>query len=288
LIECRLDPRKAKTIRGDDWIACLGSREQLCGRLFEVLRAQGAGAHLAEHGFKADDEYRDTWEYSRSTALISNARAATLRETAADAGNLKPDAGLANLRPQKKGWKVSLEFRHKQSERRGTRHFEKDARLARLWLLDGKGIEQVADDLAITAGAVHGHLGRIFGARVKDRVVFSRGELVTDTWVNRLCDRFGHLSKLQLGRLVGVSGDFLQDVGAVKKNRALTLRKAESLVSGETELLKVLANADGDRADYLRVVVPDLVQKWDGAIRAIKLVRDEANGQELDAGLNEL
>ena len=95
LIECRTEPRKAFTIRGDDWIVCLGSRDQMCGQMLETLRAKGAGAHLAGHGFKTDDEYREAWGYSRSTSLVCIARANDLRAKAAESGNLRPDVGRA-------------------------------------------------------------------------------------------------------------------------------------------------------------------------------------------------
>src|ERR1700683_1140188 len=48
---CIEDIRKAKTIRGDEWIVCLGRRDQRCGQMLKALRARGGGAHLIQHGF---------------------------------------------------------------------------------------------------------------------------------------------------------------------------------------------------------------------------------------------
>jgi hypothetical protein len=64
---------------------------------------------------------------------------------------------------------------------------------------------------------------------------------------------------------------------------------AKPLVSAEKKFLEVVAHAEGDRADYLRVVVPDLSEKREGVLKAMRLAHGIASGiPNLDTGLNEL
>src|SRR5690242_14525662 len=99
LARCQADPELAFTIRGDEWVACLE-----CGQLLQHLR----DFHLRQHNMTAD-QYRigldpEHPRYGKNRALVSNALAAKKRADVAAKGYLRPDAGRANLRPQKKGW----------------------------------------------------------------------------------------------------------------------------------------------------------------------------------------
>ncbi len=288
LSECLTDIQKAKTICAPDGVVCLGRRGDTCGQILKALKAKGAGAHLAEHGYASNKEYRNEWGYSPGTSLVCESRTAALRELAAKGGHLKPNAGRAYLRPpSSKGRVRSLEFRLKQSDRmRGTQNLERDTEILRLWLCESRPIKEVAREIGLSQGRVHAILQRIFGIRVKQRIVFSRGEPVTDLWVNAFCERFG-FSKQELGKLLRLepgSVHWLQQLGAAGKNRALTPETAEPLVYGEGLFLEILAGADtsaGNRADYLCAVVPDLAEKRDGASLAIGIARDWAGLKEV-------
>lgn len=178
LAECIADPDKAFTIRGDEWIACLE-----CGQLLRFIRGKGAAVHLSEHGILAE-QYREKWGYSKSTGLVCRALAGKKRLEAEARANLRPDAGLANLRPQQKGWKVSREFKAKQANlKRGQRNPEwakpvDDVEFVWAWLVDGKDLEEVAQvigklspDGKFTIGGVHGRLKHILGTPVRRRLL---------------------------------------------------------------------------------------------------------------------
>jgi hypothetical protein len=179
LAECRANPDKAFTIRGDEWVACLE-----CGQLLKQIRDRGSAAHLKEHGI-SDPQYRtgpDTSHprYGPNRGLICNALAAKKRAQAAGNKNFKPASGVANLRPPQRGRKLPPEFSRKQSDRmRGQRKPEwakniADVEFVWAWLLDDKPIEKVvaiirklSPDGKFSLGGVHQRLKAIIGLPVR-------------------------------------------------------------------------------------------------------------------------
>jgi hypothetical protein len=268
LAQCQADLLLAKTIRGPEAIVCLE-----CGLLCKCIRP----THLREHGLSAA-EYREKWGYSQRTGLISDRLAAGLRRRAEQGGNLRPEAGLHyRRRTSAKGRTMSREFRLKHSRRmRGIRRPDlskgtSDGKIVRSWLLEGRPIKEVAVKSRLSEGAVHKRLQAIFGVKVKQKILFSQGEPVTDSWINKLLERFGRLKKAQLGQLAGVSVHYLQQLSAGKKNRSITPNLASVLVATEQVFFEVLAGVPGDKADYIRAVVPDLDRKYLAAVAAITM-----------------
>jgi hypothetical protein len=283
LAHCQGDLLLAKTIRGPETIVCLE-----CGLLCASIRP----SHLRGHGLSME-QYRDRWGYSRRTGLISEALAANLRARAEQAGNLRPDAGFGTLRSSSKGLTMSREFRLKHRKRmRGIRRPDlskgtKDAAIVRPWLFENKSIQEIATQAELCQGSVHKRLQAIFGIRVKQKILFSRGEPVTDAWLNLFCHRFGGLTKAQLARLLGLSKHYLQELSAHPKGRCLTPSLARKLVAAEQAFLKVLASTPGNRADYLKTVVPDLESKYEAAVTALTIAHN-VNPRGLAAELDHL
>jgi hypothetical protein len=248
--------------------------------LLKAIRDKGAAAHLlAEHDGMPAEQYREG-RYGKNRSLICNALAAKLASEARKTGRLVPDHTRKYLRSPEKDRKMPPEFSRKLAARMsGTRNLDRDTEVLRLWLLESLAIEDVAGRVKLSQGRVHVILQRIFGIRVKKRIVFSRGEPVTDLWINALCERFG-LRKPELGELLRLESgvvNWLQQLGAAKKNRALTPETAAPLVDGEGLFLEILADANAsadDCADYLCAVVPNLTEKRDGASIAIGIARD--------------
>jgi hypothetical protein len=283
LLQCQVDLRLAKKIHGPKAIVCLE-----CGLLCVSIRP----SHLREHGLSMH-QYREKWGYSKGTGLTSEVFAAGLRARAEQAGNLRPEAGLGTRRSPSKGRIMSREFRLKHSERmRGIRRPDlskgtSDAAIVRPWLFENKSIEEIATQAELSQGSVHKRLQAIFGVRVKQKILFSHGEPVTDAWLNLFCHRFGHLKKAQLGRLLGLSKHYLQQLSAHPRNRCLSLLLAKKLVAAERAFLMVLASTPGNRADYLKTVVPDLERKYGAAVAALTIARN-VNPKGLDAELDRL
>lgn len=285
LQQCRANPDLAFTIRGDDWIVCLE-----CRQLLKQIRDKGWAPHLREHGITVD-QYREG-RYGKNRSLICNALATKLRVAAQTHGRLVPDQTRKYLRSPAKGRTFPPEWHraHAEQGRRtaGTRDIERDTEILRLWLLEAQPIEVIAQKTECSAGYPYKILQRIFGIRVKQRIVFSRGEPVTDLWINALCERFG-LSKPEIGELLEFEPGvvkWLQQLGAAGKNRALTPETAGPLVEAEGMFLEILANADtspDDRADYLCAVEPELAAKRDGASLAISIVRDSVGLKDVCA-----
>ncbi len=174
LDRCRLDPELAFTIRGDDWVACLE-----CGQLLQHIR----DFHLRQHNMTAE-QYRigpdpEHPRYGKNRALISNTLAEKKRADVEGKGYLRPDAGLANLRPPEKGRTLPPEFFRKQSARRGAPKPEwakdiADVEFLWAWLLENKSIREVTKVIAqlspdgkFTIGGTHGRLTSILGMPIR-------------------------------------------------------------------------------------------------------------------------
>ena len=171
LTKCKADPELAFTIRGDSWVACLE-----CGQLLQHIR----DFHLRQDGMTAA-QYRVGPDpahprYGHNRALISNALAAKKRADVAARGNLRPDAGLGNLRPQKKGWNVPPEFRRKQSARmRRQRNPDwakvgDDTEFICPWLMESKSLEELAEQHDFQVSGVWARLQAIIGKPVKQKL----------------------------------------------------------------------------------------------------------------------
>jgi transcriptional regulator with XRE-family HTH domain len=177
--ECSADPERAFTIRGDDWLACLE-----CGLLLKQIRSEGSAAHLKEHKMSTA-QYRIGPDpahprYGPNRGLICNALAAKKAERVAGTGNLRPDAGLANLRRPPKGRKMPPEFSRKQSARMRTQRKPEwskpiaDIDVMWPWLIEGKSLEEIAEIVAklspdgkFTSGGVWTRIKAIIGVPVR-------------------------------------------------------------------------------------------------------------------------
>ncbi len=269
LAECRADPRKAFTIRGDDWIVCLE-----CGQLLKQIRGEGAAAHLSEHGLSAK-QYRDLRGYSKSTGLVCNALAAKKRTVAAATGNLKPEAGRGHLRPPAKGRVMSREFSLKQADRmRGTQDLDRDTTILRLWLLESRSIEEIAGQVGLSQGRVHVILQRIFGMRVKQTVCFAHGQILTAGFVEQIAEAFD-LKKKEIARVLKISVDKLQFPVSHRDDRALTPEAANFCLKVEKDLLDMLLRSSSEKPNHFQVVVPGLHGYYNRVIEAIRLVADK-------------
>lgn len=173
--ECRRDPEKAFTIHGDDWIVCLE-----CGLLCKQLRATGKAAHLRDEHKMAADLYRigpDPMNprFGKRRALICNTLAKRKRESET-IKNLRPDAGLANLRPRIKGSASSPEFSRKQSARmRGNRTgFERrdvpDIEFVWPWLIEDQNVWRAGQANGFTIGGAWRRLATIIGSPVNKKI----------------------------------------------------------------------------------------------------------------------
>ncbi len=172
---CQADPELAFTIRGDEWIACLE-----CGQLLQHIR----DFHLRQHNMTAE-QYRVGPDpvharYGKNRPLVSNALAAKKRADVVGKGYLRPDAGLANLRPPEKGrTPLPPEFFRKQGARRGARKPEwakdiADVEFVWAWLIEDKSIREVTNAIAglspdgkFTIGGTHGRLTAILGMPIR-------------------------------------------------------------------------------------------------------------------------
>ena len=274
LIQCRDKIRNAFTIRGDDWIICLGRRDQTCGQMLQVLRAKGAGAHLAEHGFSDDQQYRELWGYSKSTKLICRALARSRREQAAASGNLKPEAGCDHRTPpSQRGRKMSREFSQKQADRMsGTRDLDRDTRILRLWLLESQPIEEIASQVTLSQGRVHVILQRIFGMRVKQRVQFAHGQVVTAEFVEHMAEAF-NLKKKEIARVLKFNVDKLKFPVLHRDDRSLTSQAANFCLKIEKELFELLLRFSNEKPHHFRIVVPGLDDYYERVIEAARRLR---------------
>lgn len=171
LAECQADPEKAFTIRGDERLGCLE-----CGQLLQHI----CDFHLRRHGMTAA-QYRIGPDparprYGPNRALICNALAAKKRAQVAASGNLRPDAGRANLRSQQKGWKAPAGFRQKQSARmRRQRNPEwakdgADVEFIWPWVIEGKPVKDIAKGRQFSPSGKWARLNAIIGTPVRRRV----------------------------------------------------------------------------------------------------------------------
>lgn len=296
LAECRADPRKAKTIRGRDWIVCLGRKteagaglDQKCGQL---LSGMLNNAHLREHGYKSAVEYKDEWGYDRKTALVSETLAAKLR-----ARHRNPhigEMGRAVLESYRRSGKkhhgpASLESRLNRSDRmRGIARPDlskgmTDPEVVRRWLLKGQTAEEIATESGRTQNTVHVQLRNIFGVHVRLRTEFLHGEPVTDASINKLRENFGNLTRSQLAQRCKLPTSRLYSAGRRRKNQALVPERAKWIRDAEREFLGILKRDKGNQPNHLRVVVPGLTNKLQSACEAISLLRGYV-GRETELG----
>lgn len=272
---CVADIRKAKTIRGPDWIVCLGRREQPCGRMLRKLRATGSGAHLRDqHGFETDNEYRRHWGYSLGTSLWCEAASAECRARAKAGGNLRADAGLLSLQPRAKGRVMSEEFRLKQLDRpRAARRPDRDAQIYRMWALQSLHIEEVARQAGLLSqGRVHAILRRIFGLRVKKQVCFAHGRILTAEFVEQLGEAFG-LAKREIARICKINVGKITFPTAHRGDRALSKEKGSLCLDIEKTLLHLLLRFSNDKPRHFRLAVSNLDDYYHAVTEATSLTR---------------
>lgn len=286
---CIEDIRKAKTIRGDEWIVCLGRRNQRCGRMLQALRATGVGAHLIEHGFSDCDEYRDHWEYNRSTSLTCNAKSAKARVRAKTEGHLRPEAGAGYLRPPAKGSVPSkealLNSRDSQIGKRNQKSSKlgNDAAIVRPWLLEKKSTEDIAASVGLSESAVHKALGRIFRLSVTRHAMVAHGEILTRAFPDQLSRRF-NFSKKQIMRKCELAIHQIQFANR-SSERALDPVPAGALLEAERKLLGAVIGLGNNGPGYFRSTVPQLDFLYDQAKHAIRALRE---APDLEALINEL
>jgi hypothetical protein len=185
LVECRADPERAFTIRGDKWIVCLE-----CGQLLKQIRDKGYAAHLLTgHGGMTAKQYRQGPDpahprYGKNRRLICKALAAKLRDAARANPNLVPDRARKYLRSPAKGRKMPPEFSRKLADRmRGQRNPEwakdiPDIEFVWPWAVEEKPIEEVArivskcsPDGKFSTGGVWVRLKAIVGLPIRRNVV---------------------------------------------------------------------------------------------------------------------
>lgn len=277
---CIEDIRKAKTIRGDDWIVCLGRRVQRCGQMLKALRARGAGAHLIQHGFSDGDQYRDHWGYNRSTSLTCNAVATKASLKAKSEGHLNAEVGLGNLRrPQKGSVVVSKEARlnnrDSQTGRRNTTSSKgvRDVQFVRPWLLEDKSIEEIAANVGLSESGVRRNLQRIFRLLVKGQVRFAHGEILTRNFADQLSDRFS-FGKKEIMKKYGLAIHQVQFPKKHRTDRALTPEAAGVLLEAEQQLLREIIEFGGNGPAYFRRTVPQLDFLYEQTRQTIKAIRD--------------
>jgi hypothetical protein len=179
LAECRTDPDRAFTIRGDRWIVCLE-----CGQLLKQIRDKGYAAHLKEHGMSVG-KYREGPDparprYGNNRSLICNAMAKRLADAVRANPRVVPDRGRKYLVSPAKGRKMPPEFSRKLATRmRGQRNTKwlkhvPDVEFVWPWVIGEKTIKEIArivsgysQDITFSSGGVWVRLKTIVGLPIR-------------------------------------------------------------------------------------------------------------------------
>lgn len=212
LNDCRVDVRKARTVRSPGWIVCLE-----CGKLLEKVSAH----HLKGHGLNPA-QYKEKWGYNRRSGLSSE-RISEIRSSAARKHGLAKSGRTSRTRNQfrtgHRGWQKagnmrregrlnlvdsqphrSRPWRWKSRERNASDFGIAKARLG------GATHTAIAKRIGLSSTAVYFRLRRLgFPGRP---CVFEHGEPITGRTILDLletCD----VTVLHLTKLIGVSRNAL-------------------------------------------------------------------------------
>ena len=248
LAKCRADIRRAKTIRGDDFIACLE-----CGQLVSSLNH----AHLREHDTNRT-QYKLKWGYNSGTGLASE-KYSKHQSTAVKRRGL-PEAlrknrfGRGRRHTIHTGWQRRTEGNLNYSDGKsgipqpwsrkvfpGGRTVS-DFEIAELRLA-GKAISQIAQHTGLSDRAILARLRRLHfpsGHPCK----FEHGAPITGQAIIDHCDAFG-ITRIQLAELIGVVPETIYHHTRRGRNRVLPISLV-SAIQGQRRALR------GRRASTIR------------------------------------
>jgi len=285
---CRGDPRKAKTIRGDDWIICLE-----CGEIFQTL-----SRHLGPTHDLTASKYRERWGYNRRTGLDSKEFRASKSHSARRRGTVEH---LKKNRPLlMRGNKVAARVPRLESRLNHGDQWRGKARPGQ-WkkTLGGK----VASDFAIAklrlAGFEMGQLARRVGLKSGVPVLwrlrrmgfpsghpclFERGEPVSGRALLNLFGDFGKTRK-EVAGLLGTDVNLIYyHLSPSRLDKPLSVNLAQKVLTLKRALVgQYRSQAASKKGGRPRMLLPseraDLRRKYADLRRELKLLRGWLQGE---------
>lgn len=231
LAECRKDLAKAKTIRGDDWIACLE-----CGRLLQRID----GTHLRRDGLTLA-LYKEKWGYNRGSGLCSNALASRWAARAKNPRNIERlrkigprfhpgQSGLSGKKMRREG---IANIRVPEGPRRDKQKGVTDWQIAKA-RLRGDKLSSIAKAAGLSETAVRWRLKRMRFPCGRGPFAFQHGHVLTAEVIADAAVSSG-LSVAQLTRKLGLAKSTLhhhlrQPAKPIPRSLALTITRARALL----------------------------------------------------------
>lgn len=203
LVECRQDRVKAKTVRGDEWIACLE-----CGRLLKRIDRQHLRGKTCTGSSLTVAAYKEKWGYNRKASLCSVKASLAWRARAKKHGLAKLGRGTRFTHGESRGGGLKMRPEGLLNVRRpdGARA---DKQRGRDWViaqlrLAGKDEESIAKAVGISATAIRFRLKRMRFPSGRGPFAFEHGRVVTAEAVSDVLKASG-LTAAELTRIMGRS-----------------------------------------------------------------------------------